>query len=382
MAAPEPGEARVAEGLTRRESLTLGAAAMLATGAAPAGSLEALARAKGLAFGTAIPVRALHDPAERRLVLSECGIIVPENELKWYALRPAPDRFDFRAADRLAAFARDNGLIFRGHNLLWNRNEYQPGWLATHDFGPDRRATVEKLLTDHIHTVAGRYAGQIDSWDVVNETIDPVTGAMRDTLFTRALGPQVMDVAFHAAREAAPKAKLVYNDYMGFGPGDARHRAGVLRLLEGMKARGVPVDALGVQGHIGNGDAGNVLTFSAADAREWRQFIDRVTGLGLDLLVTEFDVNDTKAPAEIGKRDALVASLGRDFLQLMLTYPQLKQVLCWGLSDNYSWLQGRWPRADGLAKRPTPYDAQLRAKPLREAIAAAFRLAHPRPPWP
>jgi endo-1,4-beta-xylanase len=380
----------VAEGLTRRDGLKLGAAALLATGAAPAGSLDALARAKGLVFGTAVGTGrglrggpdAFDDPAYRKLILSECGIIVPENELKLYAVRPAPDRFDFRAADRMAAFARDNGLIFRGHNLLWNRNEYQPGWLASHDFGPNLRAGVETLLVDHVRTVAGRYAGQIDSWDVVNETVDPKTGAIRDTLFTRALGPQVVDIAFHAAHEAAPKARLVYNDYMGWGPGDAHHREGVLRLLEGMVARKVPLHALGVQSHIGNGDAGNVLTFSAADAREWRRFLDRVTGLGLDLLITEFDVNDTAGPADIVRRDAMIAGLGRDYLDLMLGYPQLKQVLGWALSDNYSWLQSRWPRPDGLAKRPTPYDAELKAKPLRDAIAGAFRAAPKRPPWP
>ena len=48
--------------------------------------------------------------------------------------------------------------------------------------------------------------------------------------------------------------------------------------------------------------------------------------------------------------------------------------------DTHTWLQGRNPRADGLPKRPTPFDNHYQPKPLREAIAAAFRAAPPRKP--
>jgi endo-1,4-beta-xylanase len=74
-------------------------------------------------------------------------------------------------------------------------------------------------------------------------------------------------------------------------------------------------------------------------------------------------------------RDRAVADYARAYLDLMLSYPQVRQVLTWGLVDNHSWLQTRSPRADGLPKRPLIYDAQYRPKPLREAIADAFRAA-------
>jgi endo-1,4-beta-xylanase len=70
-----------------------------------------------------------------------------------------------------------------------------------------------------------------------------------------------------------------------------------------------------------------------------------------------------------------VAALGRAFLDLTLDFRQVNAVLAWGLADNHTWLQGRTPRADGLPKRPTPYDNRYQPKPLREAIAAAFRAA-------
>jgi len=354
-------------------------------------SLNALAAKKGLLFGSCLGTspssispsvafegahsKSFDDPAIRALTVSQCGMMVPENELKWYVLRPSPGEFDFRRADILMTFAEQNGLAVRGHTLLWNSEKWFPSWLATHDFGARPHAEAEQLLRDHIATVCGRYGRRIFSWDVVNETIDPDTGKMRDTVFTRYLGPETIDIAFHAAREAAPRAQLVYNDYMSWGPGNAKHRAGVLDLLERLKKNGVPVDALGVQSHIGPGATDAGASFGADDQREWRQFLDAVKGMGLDIVITEFDVGDQTLPADIAVRDRAVAALGRDYFDLMLSYPELRYVMAWGLADRYSWLENRWPRADGMPKRPCPYDDNDRPKPLREAIADAFRAA-------
>ena len=95
--------------------------------------------------------------------------------------------------------------------------------------------------------------------------------------------------------------------------------------------------------------------------------------MGYDLLITEFDVNDRGIQGDIGQRDREVAAYARAYLDLMLSYRQLGDVLAWGITDNHSWLQDRPPRKDGLPKRPTPYDAQYRPKPLRAAMAASFR---------
>lgn len=368
-------------GLSRREALAAGSAAVLLGAAAPLPEpLDGLARAKGVRFGTALGGRGLADPAYRALVAAECGALVAENEHKLYSLMPqAQGAWRFEPADAIAAFAREHGMVLRGHTLLWNKDEFTPAWVKTHDFGG--RAAGERWLSGYVKTVAGRYP-QVQSWDVVNETIDTATGAERDTAFARAVGPELVELCFHAAHEAAPNAKLVYNDYMGWGGHFAKHRAGVLKLLARLKSKNVPVHALGVQGHIGGGvDEPEVGRFPAADQREWRAFLDEAKGMGLDLLITELDANDKALPADIPRRDSEVAALTRDYLDLMLSYPEMKQVLVWGLADKYSWLQGTTPRPDKLPKRPTPYDAELRAKPMREAIAAAFRAAPERTPW-
>jgi endo-1,4-beta-xylanase len=100
--------------------------------------------------------------------------------------------------------------------------------------------------------------------------------------------------------------------------------------------------------------------------------------MGYQLLITELDVHDRGLPADIAERDRAVADFGRVWLELMLSYPQLGDVLVWGMCDRYSWLQGRTPRADHLSKRPCPYDNEFRAKPLRTAYAAALGAARSR----
>jgi len=344
-------------------------------------SLHALAQARGMRFGTAVGTggadalaRSFDDPQVRALVLRECGLLVAENAMKWSVLRPDPERFATERADRLAGFAAENGLAMRGHTLLWHHPQWIPDWVSTHDFGNHPAREAERLLTGHIDRLCARYPHLI-SWDVINETVDPATGALRETVFTRHLGPAVIDIAFHAARQAAPGAQLAYNDYMSWGAGNETHRAGVLRLLEGLLKRGVPVDALGIQGHIGAAIEDAPGSFGTAREKAWRRFLEAVTGMGLDLLVTELDVHDKGLPAEAGPRDGRVADHARAFLDVTLATGRVTDVLTWGLVDRYSWLQGRWPRPDGLAKRPLPFDDAYQPKPLRGAIAAAFRAA-------
>ncbi|PZU08151.1 endo-1,4-beta-xylanase [Sphingomonas sp.] len=366
----------------RRDFLAAGAAAAalpFLSGNADADSLASLGARKGIRFGSTIGTGHLADQAYLALNAAQCALIVPENEMKWGATRPDVRSFDFSRADAIVAWATAHRIGVRGHTLLWHSERWMPGWLATYDFGPQPRVEAARLLTEHVSTVARRYAPVVDSFDVVNEAVDPDTGLLRETAISRHLGAEeTIDLAFRTARQAAPKAELVYNDYMGWRADEARHRDAVLRLLERLKARGTPIDALGVQSHLGSKYSDSPTGLGALDERAWRTFLDRVTGMGLRLLVTEMDVHDNPLPGDIARRDRMVANHTRAYLDLMLSYPALHTVMCWGLSDRYTWLNGSRPRPDGMAKRPCPFDADLSPKPMRDAIADAFRAASPR----
>jgi endo-1,4-beta-xylanase len=346
----------------------------------PAAKLNAIAVTKKMRFGSTIggrrnpPISTLGDGSYRSLVAQQCGLIVPENELKWQTISPDARTVDFSAADDMLAFATENGLAMRGHNLIWHQDRWLPSWLASYDFGPDVAAGTRQLIIDHVTGVVGHYGSKITSWDVVNEAVDPGTGLLYQTRLSRNLGsPEaVIDLAFTTARAVAPAGtQLVYNDYAGWEAGNDAHRAGVLRLLTGMKARGVPIDAYGVQSHLGIYSIDPATGTGRYEEGPWRAFLDGIVALGLDLIITELDVRDDALPGDVAVRDDAVAKYVRAYLDLMFGYKQLRDVLVWGMVDPYSWLQSI-PRSDGAARRPNPYDGAYQAKPMQTAIGDAF----------
>lgn len=353
----------------------------------PQPGLNAIAAQRGRKFGSAIAstpgttnAGSIQNADYIAIIKGECGIVVPENEMKWQAVRPAPTVYAFDRMDEIVRWAQQNALAVRGHTLLWHRPQWFPNWLNTYDYGANPVREAERLLTEHIQTVTRRYKGVITSYDVVNEAIDHDRGATIETSMSRAMGsPEaVIDLAFHTARAELPDAQLVYNDYMSWEPQHQKHCNDVLRLLEGLRKRGTPVDALGIQSHIEIFAIDPATGVGPYAEREWRRFLDEVTGMGYRLLITEFDVKDKALPANIAQRDEKVADFARRYFDLMFDYDaKLDDVLAWGMVDKFNWLQGFEPskRADGQEVRGTPYDSQYRAKPLRTALANVMSAA-------
>lgn len=322
------------------------------------------AASKGLLYGAAVSQRSLaSDQNFANRFVQECAILVPENELKWKALRPTPDRFNFAPSDWLANFARSQGMLMRGHTLVWH--EGLPEWFAS---VVDSR-NAEQMLRQHIATVAGRYAGKIHSWDVVNEAIDPGDGrsdGLRQWPWLQFMGPDYIEIAFRAAHQADPQALLVYNDHrLDYDTKEEEaRRTAVLKLLERLKSRGTPIHALGIQAHL-RGDE------SQFNAKKLRDFMREVASMGLKIMITEMDVTDQKLPKNIDTRDRIVAGMYEDYLAVALEEPAVIAVLTWGLSDRYTWLSSHKPRKDSAPVRPLPLDAQLRRKFAWNAIARA-----------
>jgi len=362
--------------------LGTGAAALRSSscGAAETATLRKFAAEKGLIYGTTIAAAQITgDPPFVDLVRHEAGLVVAENEMKWQVMnRGAPDEDDYAPADTIANFASANKLVLRGHNLLWYHRT--PEWF----FDLPDRQKQERAVVDHIEQLAGRYRGKIHSWDVVNEPIEPTDGrpdGLRTAVFLETLGPEYIDLAYHTARDADPGARLVVNDYdieLDVPQQEVR-RIALLHLLEGMRRSGTPVDAVGIQAHL---TAAGGPPFSAPLLR---RFLADIASLGLAIQITELDVTDEKAPANVTVRDNLVADTYRQFLDAALDEPAVKMVVTWGLSDRHSWIvrretyQAKW-RTDDAASRPLPFDADLEAKPAFDAIARAFMHAPQRTP--
>ncbi|NJN87374.1 MAG: endo-1,4-beta-xylanase [Leptolyngbyaceae cyanobacterium SL_7_1] len=333
-------------------------------------SLRERAAAKGILYGAAIEWAELSDSGFNQQILQECNILVAENEFKFGRMRPSLDRFDFTASDRLLGFARRHSIPMRGHTLVWH--------LALPDWFEEQvnRRNAEQVLTNHIQTVAGRYRGQIHSWDVVNEAIEPSDGRrdrLRRTPWLERLGDGYIELAFQAAAAADPEGMLVYNELgLEGNHSDAEtRRRKVVELLAGLIDNGVPVHALGIQSHLtGGADYGQF--------EHLRPFLSDVASLGLQILVTELDVSDQHLPADLQERDRQIATLYHDYLAVLLDEAAVIAVLTWGLSDRYTWLSSHAPRQDGNAVRPLPLDDQLNRKQAWNAIARALDQAPPR----
>ncbi|HTZ71587.1 MAG TPA: endo-1,4-beta-xylanase [Acetobacteraceae bacterium] len=332
--------------------------------------LRDLAAARHIRFGTEATWRDLaQDPAYARLVAHECAILTPGIEAKWPVVEPSEGEFQFGDLDRIVAFAQRNALALHMHNLVWAVG--LPSWTLT----ALTKGRGTAVMARHIAATVGRYRGHVDSWDVVNEPIDPRWPSGPEGLCTtpwrRALGPDYVPDALCEARAADGGARLLINDddLEYDAPDREQKRTLYLRLIENWLKRGVPLTGFGLEAHI--------KPWLRIAEQPYRRFLRELASFGLILYVTEFDVCDRTLPGDIDARDRAVAWCAKNYLDLVLDEPAVKVLITWGLADNTSWMS-RDPaarRADGLAPRPLPYDARLRAKPMRNAIAAALRAA-------
>lgn len=329
-------------------------------------TLREYAAERGLLYGSTVSNAPLQDQQFARLFVSQCAIVVPEGALKWRTLRPKPSSFDFRASDWLLDFAQNNKLLMRGHTLVWHQSI--PDWFDTYV----NAVNAQAVLVEHIRTVVGHYAGKLHSWDVVNEVLEPNDDrpdGLRKKPWLRLLGPDYIELAFRTARAADPKALLVWNENLldGDDSYSSKKRTALLQWVTRLKKNGVPIDAVGVQGHL----RGDQRVASAA----LTQWVAEIGQIGLKVLVTELDVRDPNLPADIASRDKLVAATYKAFLSAVLPQKCVIAVLTWGLSDKYTWLSSYAPRADTLPVRPLPFDANMQPTSAFYTMASAFEHA-------
>ncbi|MGZ5925854.1 MAG: endo-1,4-beta-xylanase [Rhizomicrobium sp.] len=357
--------------MTRRAALASGAAALAMPACAGENSLRTLASAKGILFGSAAATYELKDADFTGLLSREAAILVPEYEMKRDVTEPVAGTYDFSGCDALLDFAQTHEMQMRGHPLVWHYAN--PPWLEERV-----RATRDaRLLTDYVSLLARRYRGRMHSHDVVNEALAPPdegAGGWRPCFWLDTFGPAYLDLAFHAAHQADPAALLVYNDAgceQG-APANDRFRKHTLELLDGLLKRRVPVQALGLQGHLS--------AFGAkVDQAKLRAFLAEVASRGLAILITELDVDDEGGPRDIALRDRAAADEARRFLDVVLDNSATRTVLTWGLCDRYLDPPQSWRlKLSGWRDRRLPFDASLRPKPLKSALIQAFRAARAR----
>jgi endo-1,4-beta-xylanase len=323
--------------------------------------LRALADSKGIGFGSAVDGAMLKDPAYKAQLVADCNTLVPRNALKWSATERSPGKFGFGEADAILSFAERSGMAARGHTLVWHN---LPKWVS----GIGDPVELEAAMVRHIEAVAGRYAGRIGSWDVVNEPLEYDDPALRESPFLKLIGEDYIAKAFEVARAADPKAQLVLNETHLCKAGDnyAARRTLMLELIGRLQDRNTPIDAIGFQGHFRPG-------FDSLDRDGFGAFCRELKTRGLKVLITELDASCRFTTRVEGFSEADYAPPFRDMIEVAASEGDLTAVVVWGLSS-----RGVKPsEPDGPNKackvRVNLYDAEDRPLPTRAAVAEALQ---------
>ncbi|HEX8630750.1 MAG TPA: endo-1,4-beta-xylanase [Catenuloplanes sp.] len=337
-------------------ALALGTVMVVPSTSHASAPLRNHANALGFDIGFALDPGRLSETPYRRIADTEFNYVVAENAMKWDATEPTRGQFRWTGADQVRDYARASGKGLYGHTLVWHSQ--LPGYVQN----TTNAATLRAVMREHITAVAGRYRGQVEAWDVVNEAFaDGAAGARRDSVFQRVLGNGWIEEAFRMARVADPTAKLCINDYNTDGVG-AKSTA-IYNLVRDFKARGVPIDCVGFQSHLILNQVPGTM----------RQNLQRFADLGVDVRITELDIR-MPLPVDATKLAQQAANF-RTVFQACRAVTRCQGVTLWGITDRYSWVPGVFP-GEGAA---LVWDNNYHPKPAYEAIHAVLSAGAPAP---
>ena len=339
-------------------------------------------------IGTAVnpDITSGRDTAIQRIVREQFNAITVENVMKAALVNPEPNVYNWGPADEFVEFGKANDMFLVGHTLVWHNQT--PEWFFTNATGgPNTSEEQAERLRSHIEAVAGRYAGKVNAWDVVNEVIDN-DGSYRPTTWVEGIGngDTLVKLAFRYAAQYAPDTELYYNDFNAWRP---TKRDGIVRMVRMLQAEGIRIDGIGIQGHWGLNYPKNAYIEAA---------IDSFAALGVKVMITELDVDvlpltregqiigtgmlhpqfqleefkEYLDPYAAGLPDSVQQQLTDRYRELFEIFygrrDKIDRVTFWGITDDMSW-KNDYP-IPNRTNYVLPYDRDQRPKPAVRAILA------------
>jgi endo-1,4-beta-xylanase len=321
------------------------------------------------------------DPIELGVVARDFNALTAENCMKPMFMQPNEGEYFFKASDYCVDYAEANSMVLVGHTLVWHA--MTADWFFKDEAGqlPGRELMLERMRT-HIDTVVGRYKGRIPYWDVVNEAVlyqgAGNSAKLRESPWFKAIGEDYIELAFRHTHAVDPDAKLYYNDYNMTKKEKVDF---VLEMVSGMRAKGVPVHGVGMQGHW-------MLDWPSLSDIEYalRTFADA----GIPVSITELDITvlpdppshsganvtdnvefaekynpySQSIPDEVLKEQA---DRYQEIFELFLKYKSnIERVSFWGTSDSQSW-KNSYPMK-GRTDYPLLFDRKFNSKPAYHSL--------------
>ncbi len=359
--------------------ILIGLAALTASGLSAQKSDGTLKKAFQDKFyiGTAMSLPQIDgtDKKAVAIIRNQFSSVVAENCMKSMFLQPQEGKFFFDDADKFVDFGIKNNMFIIGHTLIWHSQ--LPKWFFLDSNGKDVSPEVLKQrMKSHITTVVSRYKGKVKGWDVVNEAILE-DGTYRKSKFYEILGEDFIPLAFQYAQEADPNAELYYNDYNEWYPEKVKT---VITMVEKLKSRGIRIDGVGMQAHVG---------MDNPSIDEYGKAILAYSNAGVKVNITELEISALPSPwgssanvsdtvAYQKEMNPYTKGLPRevemkwekrylDFFGLFLQHKdKIRRVTLWGVTDKQSW-KNDFP-VKGRTDYPLLFDRKDQEKPVVQKI--------------
>lgn len=329
----------------------------------PSPSLKDLAASKGIQMGNFAILTRINEPRYRQILTSQFDFALADNTPNWYftdgGLRPSPTTYNFKQMDQVMAFAEANQMPVQAHHYLWGEEKWLPDWLKNGNYSKDQ---LMGIIKDHIMTVGGRYKGRIREWTVANEAFSRGQHmfGLRDWWADHTGGGTAyIDQAFIEARQADPSSKLILNDFQNEGINDVSNA--MYAYIKDAKARGIPIDGIGMQMHI---DGTHPPTKDEVVSN-----MKRFGELGVDVYVTEFDVNMNDVKADKKDKDQIQSNVYYEMMRACIESKVCHSFAILGITDKETWYNYL-----GLPDaRPLPFDTNYDPKPAFYSLRAALQ---------
>lgn len=304
--------------------------------------------------------------------------VVAENCMKCEVIHPQEGVYDFTLADKFVDKAKAAGLKVQGHCLIWH-SQCAPWFHFDKEGKLVSREELKKRMREHIYTIVSHFKGRIDAWDVCNECFED-DGSPRKSLFWQILGTDYIPLAFQYAHEADPNVQLFYNDYSMNKPTKVE---GVANFFRPLIEQGLPVTAIGMQGHMILEDAKELLP-------QYDHSIKTIAALGVPTFFSELDLSvlpnpygfsganvsdrftytPEKDPFKEGltkEKEAEINQYWVDFYKMLIPHKDnILRVNFWCLNDANSW-RNDFP-IQGRSDYATLYDRQNQPKGMIQEI--------------
>jgi endo-1,4-beta-xylanase len=329
----------------------------------PTPSLKELAAVHHIELGNFAILNYIHTEPYNHILNSQFDFVLADNTPNWYftdgGLRPGPTSYNFKQMDEVMAYAQAHNMPVEAHHLLWGEEKWLPAWLKDGNYTNQQ---VQQFATEHIAAVVGHYKGKIKRWSVVNEafTRGQHVSDLHDWWADNTGSLAYIDQAFIAARQADPTAKLILNDFGNehFNPiSDAMYA-----YIKDAKARGIPIDGIGMQMHI-DGTHPPIKGEVVAN-------MQRFAALGLEVDVTEFDVNMSAVPASGDVKDRIQGDIYYNMIRACIESKVCHSFALLGITDAETWYNYMGPSSADA--RPLMFDKQYHPKPAYYSFRTAL----------